>query len=87
MAAPASGYLLRGEENFAATRYLDYINVMSYDLHGAWNEFVGPNAALYDNGDDSELQHWNVYSTAQYDGPSDYFFGTLAGPIMPNPTC
>jgi len=25
--------------------------------------------------------------TAQYDGPSDYFFGTLAGPIMPNPTC
>jgi hypothetical protein len=25
--------------------------------------------------------------TAQYDGPSDYFFGTLAGPIMPNPSC
>jgi len=23
----------------------------------------------------------------QYDGPSDYFFGTLAGPIIPNPTC
>jgi hypothetical protein len=24
---------------------------------------------------------------AQYDGPSAYFFGTLAGPIMPNPNC
>ena len=24
---------------------------------------------------------------AQYDGPSAYFFGTLAGPIMTNPTC
>jgi hypothetical protein len=24
---------------------------------------------------------------AQYDGPSAYFFGTLAGPIMPNPHC
>src|SRR3989440_3350228 len=55
VAAPSSGYLLRGQENFAATQYLDYVNVMSYDLHGAWHDFVGPNAALYDNGDDAEL--------------------------------
>jgi chitinase len=68
VAAPSSGYLLRGEENFAATQYLDYINIMSYDLHGAWNDFVGPNAALYDNGDDAELKFWNVYGTSQYDG-------------------
>src|ERR1700674_146242 len=25
--------------------------------------------------------------TAQYDGPSAYFFGTLSGPILPNPRC
>jgi chitinase len=68
VAAPSSGYLLRGQENFAATQYLDYINMMSYDLHGAWNHFVGPNAALYDNGDDAELVNWNVYNTPQYDG-------------------
>jgi chitinase len=68
VAAPSSGYLLRGQENFVATQYLDYLNVMSYDLHGAWNQFVGPNAALYDNGDDSELKFWNVYGTPQYDG-------------------
>jgi chitinase len=68
VAAPSSGYLLRGMENFVATQYLDYINIMSYDLHGSWNHFVGPNAALYDNGDDAELAFWNVYTTTQYDG-------------------
>ena len=54
VAAPASGWLLRGMESYQALQYLDYVNVMSYDLHGAWNHFVGPNAALYDNGDDGE---------------------------------
>lgn len=41
---------------------------MSYDLHGAWNDHVGHNAALYDTGKDSELAQWNVYGTAQYGG-------------------
>ncbi|MEO8670428.1 MAG: glycosyl hydrolase family 18 protein [Tahibacter sp.] len=66
VAAPASGYLLRGMESYQVTQYLDYVNIMSYDLHGAWNEFVGPNAALYDDGQDAELAHWSVYTTAQY---------------------
>ncbi|GGM36841.1 chitinase [Longimycelium tulufanense] len=68
VAAPSSGYLLRGMEHFQVFQYLDYINIMSYDLHGAWNEFVGPNAALYDDGNDAELKHWNVYDTPQYGG-------------------
>lgn len=61
VAAPASGWLLRGMESFQATQYLDYINIMSYDLHGAWNQYVGPNASLYDNGDDGELSAAGVY--------------------------
>jgi len=61
VAAPASGWLLRGMEAYQTTQYLDYINIMSYDLHGAWNKFVGPNAALYDNGDDAELAAAGVY--------------------------
>ena len=29
----------------------------------------------------------NFGADAQYDGPSAYFFGTLSGPIIPNPNC
>ncbi|KGK11960.1 chitinase [Vibrio navarrensis] len=68
IAAPSSGYLLRGMETFDVTKYLDYVNIMSYDLHGAWNDHVGHNAALFDTGEDSELAQWNVYGTAQYGG-------------------
>ncbi|WP_423840554.1 glycosyl hydrolase family 18 protein [Vibrio mytili] len=68
IAAPSSGYLLRGMETFDVTKYLDYVNIMSYDLHGAWNDHVGHNAALFDTGKDSELAQWNVYGTAAYGG-------------------
>ncbi|MDG4863708.1 glycosyl hydrolase family 18 protein [Streptomyces sp. T-3] len=68
VAAPSSGYLLRGMETFQMQKYLDYVNIMSYDLHGAWNEYVGPNASLYDDGKDGELAAAGVYSTSQYGG-------------------
>ncbi|MEU3598280.1 glycosyl hydrolase family 18 protein [Streptomyces sp. NPDC006798] len=68
VAAPSSGYLLRGMETFETTKYLDYLNIMSYDLHGTWNEHVGPNAALFDDGKDSELAGAGIYNTAQYGG-------------------
>lgn len=68
IAAPASGYLLRGMEAYQVTQYLDYVNIMSYDLHGAWNRFVGPNAALFDDGRDGELAAAGVYTTSQYGG-------------------
>ncbi|GAA4789769.1 glycosyl hydrolase family 18 protein [Streptomyces sanyensis] len=68
VAAPSSGYLLRGMETFQVQKYLDYVNIMSYDLHGAWNEYVGPNASLFDDGKDAELAAANVYGSAQYGG-------------------
>ncbi|EGM77264.1 chitinase [Rheinheimera sp. A13L] len=66
IASPSSGYLLRGMEAFPVTQYLDYVNIMTYDLHGAWNQYVGPNAALFDDGQDNELATWNYYNSAQY---------------------
>lgn len=60
-AVPSSGYLLRGMEAHQVAKYLDFVNIMSYDLHGAWNQFVGHNAALYDTGQDAELLAWNAY--------------------------
>ncbi|MGW4199455.1 chitinase C-terminal domain-containing protein [Streptomyces sp. NPDC004726] len=68
VAAPSSGYLLRGMETFQVQKYLDYVNIMSYDLHGTWNEHVGPNAALYDDGKDSELAAAGIYNLSQYGG-------------------
>lgn len=68
IASPSSGYLLRGMETMQITRYLDYVNIMTYDLHGAWNEYVGHNSALFDNGEDPELAAASVYTTSQYGG-------------------
>lgn len=68
VAAPSSGYMLRGMETYQVVQFLDYVNVMSYDLHGAWNHFVGPNASLFDDGKDAELAAANVYGTPQYGG-------------------
>ncbi|MBU8900308.1 chitinase C-terminal domain-containing protein [Corallococcus sp. M34] len=62
-ATTASGWILRGTETYQVTQYLDYANLMTYDLHGAWNQFVGPNAPLFDDGKDGELLNWNVYGT------------------------
>ncbi len=86
IASPSSGYLLRGMEAFQVTEYLDYVNIMSYDLHGAWNQFVGPNAPLFDGGEDVELKAWSYYQTAQYKGigylntdwAAHYFRGAIA---------
>lgn len=68
IASPSSGYLLRGMETMQITQYLDYVNIMTYDLHGAWNEYVGHNSALFDNGNDPELAAAGVYTTSQYGG-------------------
>ena len=82
-ATPSSGWLLRGMDVFQVTQYTDYINMMSYDLHGAWNEYVGGNAALYDDGKDPELAAGGVYGAYKgigylnADWSSHYFRGAM----------
>ncbi|GIH69354.1 chitinase C-terminal domain-containing protein [Sphaerimonospora thailandensis] len=87
VAAPASGWLLRGMETYQVTQYLDYLNIMSYDLHGAWNQYVGPNASLYDDGKDGELAAGGVYGAGQYGGigylNTDWAYHYFRGAMQP----
>ncbi|GII97757.1 chitinase [Sediminihabitans luteus] len=82
-ATPSSGWLLRGMEVYQITQYADYVNMMTYDLHGAWNEFVGGNGALYDDGKDPELAAGGVYTAYKgigylnADWASHYFRGAM----------
>ena len=41
-------------------RYLDFINLMAYDLHGGWEKFTGHQAPLMENDPEKTL---NVVST------------------------
>ncbi|MFV6026889.1 glycosyl hydrolase family 18 protein [Streptomyces sp. NPDC056264] len=69
-ASSASGYLARGMANQTALDHQDFTNLMAYDYHGTWNDVVGPNAALFDDGKDPELA--NQYATPEY-GRIGYF--------------
>ncbi|MFI2433616.1 glycosyl hydrolase family 18 protein [Streptomyces sp. NPDC018957] len=69
-ASSASGYLARGMANQTALKYQDFTNLMAYDYHGTWNDVVGPNAALFDDGKDPELA--DQYATEEY-GKIGYF--------------
>ncbi|ANW22509.1 chitinase C-terminal domain-containing protein [Streptomyces clavuligerus] len=64
-AASASGHLVRGYDGGQALAHQDFVNVMAYDLHGSWNQFVGPQAPLYDDGKDGELAAAGVYDSAK----------------------
>jgi len=38
--------------------YLDFINVMTYDMHGSWDDVTGENAPLYAGpADKTEYEH------------------------------
>lgn len=50
------------------SKYLDLINIMAYDLHGAWENTVGINAPMHPSAvDQSALQkQLNVIASVQY---------------------
>ncbi|MFC6081732.1 phosphatidylinositol-specific phospholipase C domain-containing protein [Sphaerisporangium aureirubrum] len=83
-AASASGYVVRGMENQKALRYQDFTNLMAYDFHGTWNNVVGPNAPLYDDGNDPELS--DLYNTPEYQQigyfNTDWAFNYLRGAMQ-----
>lgn len=84
IAASGSSWTLSGMDLSQYCPYLDYLNIMSYDLHGAWNGFVGPQSALYASTNDPETSmmdqptlniDWAVKYYSGYMNPRDINIG------------
>ncbi|XP_075948204.1 acidic mammalian chitinase-like [Anarhichas minor] len=66
--AAGKGNIDNGYEIAEVSEFLDFINVMTYDFHGAWDPFTGHNSPLhrssYDQGDniyynvDFAMKYW-----------------------------
>ena len=41
--------------------YLTELNLMSYDLHGAWDALTGVNAPMFDQGWTDKSKRWSVH--------------------------
>ncbi|ESO85838.1 hypothetical protein LOTGIDRAFT_130278, partial [Lottia gigantea] len=51
----------------AISKQLDFINLMTYDLHGSWETFTGHNAPLYPRSDETgDQKNLNVDWAANY---------------------
>lgn len=44
---------------------LDELNLMSYDLHGAWDALTGTNAPMFDQGWTDETPRWSVHGCVE----------------------
>ncbi|KAA0706903.1 Acidic mammalian chitinase [Triplophysa tibetana] len=52
-----------GYEIAEISKYLDFINVMTYDFHGSWQPFTGHNSPLYNGSKDTED---NIYLNTDF---------------------
>ena len=55
-------------KSFCFPRELDFINLMSYDLNGAWNNVTGHNSPLFPrHGEDVEESRLNMVGVCRAD--------------------
>ncbi|XP_041860892.1 acidic mammalian chitinase-like [Melanotaenia boesemani] len=65
--AAGKGNIDNGYEIPDVTKFLDFLNVMSYDLHGAWDPFTGHNSPLYRSSvDQGDHIYFNVDFAMKY---------------------
>ncbi len=79
IAASASSWTLGGMPtgNAEYCKYLDFVNIMSYDLHGAWNGVAGPHNALYASASDPETVAPFPQPTLNCDWAVKYYSGII----------
>uniref|UniRef100_A0A671PQ70 Acidic mammalian chitinase-like n=1 Tax=Sinocyclocheilus anshuiensis TaxID=1608454 RepID=A0A671PQ70_9TELE len=67
-AVPAGkGTIDDGYEIAEVAKYLDFINVMTYDFHGTWERFTGHNSPLYQGSkDEGDLIYFNTDFAMRY---------------------
>ncbi|KAI4894729.1 hypothetical protein NFI96_029814 [Prochilodus magdalenae] len=65
--AAGKGTIDSGYEIAEIAKYLDFINVMTYDFHGAWDTFTGHNSPLYRGShDQGDLIYFNTDYAMKY---------------------
>ena len=57
--ASSNGYLYNTEIS-RLSQYVDYANIMTYDIHGTWDSYTDFNAPLYSNYDISPQYKWSI---------------------------
>ncbi len=63
IAGGAGSWYLNNIELSKLQQYLDYANLMTYDIHGSWDSYTDFNAPLYNNSDASPQYKWSVDSS------------------------
>jgi chitinase len=61
-AGASSSYAANTELNFIH-QYVDYIQLMTYDIHGSWDSMTGMNAPLYRDPESGLSWEWSVQDT------------------------
>ncbi|KAM6980679.1 putative chitinase 10 [Aplochiton taeniatus] len=65
--AAGKGTIDAGYEIAKIAKYLDFINVMTYDFHGTWETFTGHNSPLFSGDqDEGELIYFNTDYAMRY---------------------
>ena len=63
--SPSNKVMDAGYDIPALSRYLDYVNVMTYDYHGQWDKKTGHVAPMYEHSKDDNI-FFNVVSIFRY---------------------
>lgn len=63
IAVNGTDYFSQWIDFYTVKFYVDYVNVMAYDMHGPWSNHAGENAPLYQGGDPDPI---SVQTMANY---------------------